>query len=269
MPQTILASRQLTVLWTGISSIPTTIDGFGLSSDTPTWTGMHTFNVSDIRTTSTEQIVLSNSQAATSGVPVQYSGRLRLSGAAWKTSATAASQQVDFIQEVQAVSGATVIGKMVWSSQVNGAGYGQRLSIDSLGNMYLSLSASANCRLGIGMSAGAMERLDVITDGTGSSTRGIAFGYNSTNLGTTVYGRTGNSLYINNFLWASSTNLGVGLTTVTALVHIKAGTATAGTAPLKLTSGTNMTTPESGAFEFDGTSLYFTVGGVRKTVTLT
>jgi hypothetical protein len=30
-----------------------------------------------------------------------------------------------------------------------------------------------------------------------------------------------------------------------------------------------MTTPENGAFEYDGTSLFFTTGGVRKTVTLT
>ena len=54
----------------------------------------------------------------------------------------------------------------------------------------------------------------------------------------------------------------------TAHLHIAAGTATAGSAPLKLTAGTNLTTPENGAFEFDGTNLYFTVGGVRKTVTL-
>jgi len=35
-----------------------------------------------------------------------------------------------------------------------------------------------------------------------------------------------------------------------------------------LTSGTNLTTPENGTFEFNGTNLYFTVGGVRKMVTL-
>ena len=65
-------------------------------------------------------------------------------------------------------------------------------------------------------------------------------------------------------------NLVIGTaTTATARLELPAGTATAGTAPLKLTSGTNLSTPENGAFEFDGTNLYFTVGGVRKTVTLT
>lgn len=52
----------------------------------------------------------------------------------------------------------------------------------------------------------------------------------------------------------------------TALIHLKAGTTTV--APLALTAGTNRTTPQDGAFEFDGTLLYFTVGGTRKTVTL-
>lgn len=63
-------------------------------------------------------------------------------------------------------------------------------------------------------------------------------------------------------------NVGIGTLTPTATLHLKAGTATAGTAPVKLTSWINLTTPEDGAFEFDGTNLYFTVGGIRKTVTL-
>jgi hypothetical protein len=62
--------------------------------------------------------------------------------------------------------------------------------------------------------------------------------------------------------------VGIGTTTPTALLMLAAGTATANTAPLKFTTGTNLTTPENGAFEFDGTNLYFTVGGVRKTVSL-
>jgi hypothetical protein len=57
-------------------------------------------------------------------------------------------------------------------------------------------------------------------------------------------------------------------TSPTARIHLPAGTATSGTAPLKLTAGTNLTTPENGAFEYDGTFLYFTTGGVRYKVTL-
>lgn len=54
-----------------------------------------------------------------------------------------------------------------------------------------------------------------------------------------------------------------GSATARARVHIAAGTATAGTAPLKFTSGTNLTTPENGAVEYNGTHLYITIGGVR------
>ncbi|MFC1645033.1 tail fiber domain-containing protein [Patescibacteria group bacterium] len=55
-----------------------------------------------------------------------------------------------------------------------------------------------------------------------------------------------------------SGKVGIGTTSPSAFLNIKAGTATASAAPLKFTSGTNMTTPEEGAVEFDGTNLYFT-----------
>lgn len=53
-------------------------------------------------------------------------------------------------------------------------------------------------------------------------------------------------------------------------VTIRAGTASAGTAPLKFTSGTLMTSAEAGAVEFNTDSLYFTIttGTVRKKVAL-
>ncbi len=50
---------------------------------------------------------------------------------------------------------------------------------------------------------------------------------------------------------ASSGNVGIGLLTVTAYIHIKAGTATANTAPLKFTTGTNLTTAEVGTHEYN------------------
>lgn len=53
-------------------------------------------------------------------------------------------------------------------------------------------------------------------------------------------------------------------------VTIRPGTAAAGTAPLKFTSGTLLTAPETGAAEFAGDNLYFTIttGSVRKKVAL-
>lgn len=47
-------------------------------------------------------------------------------------------------------------------------------------------------------------------------------------------------------------NLGLGVTVPLAVLHLKSGTATANTAPLKFTSGTNNTTAEAGTVEYNG-----------------
>lgn len=60
-----------------------------------------------------------------------------------------------------------------------------------------------------------------------------------------------------------------GATTPTARLHIAAGTASANTSPLKLTSGTSLTTPEAGAVEFDGTNYFVTSSSTRYTLAKT
>lgn len=74
----------------------------------------------------------------------------------------------------------------------------------------------------------------------------------------------------NNYL---AGNLGFGVTP-TAVLHLKAGTATAGTSPFKLTqpSAVVLSTPEAGAIECnDGDLLYYTIktGPTRKTIAYT
>lgn len=51
---------------------------------------------------------------------------------------------------------------------------------------------------------------------------------------------------------------------ITAMLHLPAGTASANTAPLKFTSGTNLTTGEAGAMEYNGTNLFFTRSGTTR-----
>ncbi|MBP6590352.1 MAG: hypothetical protein KA229_09625 [Chitinophagaceae bacterium] len=67
----------------------------------------------------------------------------------------------------------------------------------------------------------------------------------------------------------SGGNVGIGVTAPTGVLHLKAGTATAGTGPLKFTSGVNLTTAEAGVMEYNGSSLSITVGSpsvARKTI---
>lgn len=61
--------------------------------------------------------------------------------------------------------------------------------------------------------------------------------------------------------------IGASGTAPLALLHLLGGTTAASSAPLKFTSGTNMTTAEAGSVEYDGSNLYFTpTGTIRKTI---
>jgi hypothetical protein len=67
--------------------------------------------------------------------------------------------------------------------------------------------------------------------------------------------------------WLSRGNVGIGTNIPTAKLHIIGSLdGSAGTASLKLEPGTLLTSPESGAMEYNGTNLYFTtaVGGRKK-----
>jgi len=60
--------------------------------------------------------------------------------------------------------------------------------------------------------------------------------------------------------------LGLGINTPTAMLHLNAGTSFDNTAPLKFTSGTNLSTVENGTVEYDGTNFYASSGNTRYTI---
>ncbi len=63
----------------------------------------------------------------------------------------------------------------------------------------------------------------------------------------------------------STGNVGIGAASPTAVLHLKAGTATASTASLKIDAGVVLGATEAGAIESDGTNLYWTdAGGTRR-----
>ncbi|RYZ93139.1 MAG: tail fiber domain-containing protein [Proteobacteria bacterium] len=64
-------------------------------------------------------------------------------------------------------------------------------------------------------------------------------------------------------VYRAAGNVGIGVTAPTAALHLPASTTAAGSAPLKLTSGTLMTTPENGAIEYNGLGYFVTRAGAR------
>jgi hypothetical protein len=86
--------------------------------------GNFPISIGGIGTTSTDGITLDNPTAATVGTTTQYSPRLKLCGAAWKSNATAASERDCWIIENRPVTGAAVTTSSLWfAHSINGGAY--------------------------------------------------------------------------------------------------------------------------------------------------
>jgi hypothetical protein len=141
------------------------------------------------------------------------------------------------------------------------------------GKLYLytkNLPSASNNELG---SISFGSRNGASSEFVGANIRGVTNGAwtaGSNHQGAILFGITasGNSTPSTVMRLGSAGRLFVGANTVaTAFVHIAAGTAAASGAPLKFSSGTNLTTPETGAMEYNGTNLFFTrTGTTRETV---
>ena len=156
---------------------------------------------------------------------------------------------------------------------VTGAFTALRSNVDATGNVNLSINnlnttSSANARISATTSAGGGDPfLQLSTaevgyiigvDNDGSDKLFMGLGSNPSSMTTTN-------------ITLSGVAMGVMQTSPTAKLHLGAGTTGATTAPLKFTSGVNMTTPEAGAVEWDGTNLFITqtTGPTRKTIAYT
>src|SRR3989338_9696800 len=90
--------------------------------------------------TTSSGLALVNTTAAAAGAQ-QISPAIRWSGFGWKTDATAASQAVDFRSYVVPVQGtANPTGYLTFESSVNGAAYGNLMTIDSAGFVGINMT---------------------------------------------------------------------------------------------------------------------------------
>lgn len=88
-----------------------------------------------IGNTSTDCVIVQNTTAATAGVPVQQSPRLRFRSQVWNTTAVAANNTNDFFIESTPVSGTTPSGLLKFGSSLNGAGATYPMTLTSGGNL--------------------------------------------------------------------------------------------------------------------------------------
>lgn len=175
------------------------------------------------------------------------------------------------ITEIRA-SGTAIfsVSSIAASTVVTIAGTGSN-SLGFTGSLVTSSGSSAvqaiNCTTTAGANNDIMRGIRMFNTfaiGTRTNVKTYGFHYNPNitistgshagNYGVVIDGTTSSTVIRNGF------NAGAD---PTAQVHIGGGTAAAGTAPLKINSGTAMTTPEDGAFEYHSSHLYFTIGSTR------
>lgn len=128
-----LADLNFSMLWTdGTEEIyPTDLtDNVSIGTVTANAKLDVTTNALGVTQTNTSGIVLSNNTAAAAGAQ-QISPALRWRGSGWKTTATAASQTVDFIADVLPIEGTTSpTGIWQLKSSINGGAYSEVLEIN-------------------------------------------------------------------------------------------------------------------------------------------
>lgn len=167
-------------------------------------------------------------------------------------------------------SGATAI-RIAPYDPVSSLGDTMTGSLSILGSIAAGTTAAPVSKLhvvGASQSYGSISNLLTLNTGTGAGTdESLLFGIFDNNY-VWIQGVKPGIAYRNLLLNPNGGNVGIGASSATAKLHLAAGTAAAGTAPLKLTSGTNLTTPEAGAVEYDGANFTLTPVTTRRRIVI-
>lgn len=219
----------------------------GNASGAPSWTNISGLSVSSATsaTNSTNVAVTNDAATATSVYPTWVGANSGNNGI--KTTSAALS----FVPSTGTLS-ATVFS-------------GSGASLTSLNGSNISSGTVADARIASALTGKTYNGLTVTTTtGTLTVTNGKTLSVSNT---LTLAGTDSTTM---TFPSASSTVMTLANPgTLTGSLTLRAGTASVGTAPLYLQSGTNLTTAVAGAVEFDGTSLFFTPSTTRKTIAFT
>lgn len=251
----------------------------------PTWTGAHTwsalgsfnlglnasgaainlnansnFNTNINTGTSTGTVSIGSTSGAAGIVERVGTGNYSLDGVAGSTYTIGSSTTTGTITiGGTAQTGAITLGSSSGAQTVNIAN-GTGAGTLNLANV----QTGGSVNIGGGMTTGTITiggtgaQTGAISIGTGTGAQTINLGTGGTgsksiNIGT---GAATNTILIGNT--TAGTQTGVNVASPTAQLHLGAGIAATEGAPLKFTAGTNLTTAEAGAVEYDGTAFYLT-----------
>jgi hypothetical protein len=144
-----------------------------------------------------------------------------------------------------------------------GGGIGTTITATTITDYITATSTAEIIFSGGATSTATITSVSVIplTDATGDLTV-----YGNLKLGSPIQNIAGQ----NAITLGPTGNIGIGTTTPTAYLHLKAGTASDSTAPLKFTSGVNMSNVAAGVIEFTTDNYYAstTTGPTRKLIVL-
>lgn len=154
----------------------------------------------------------------------------------------------------------TIVGKRAGQGVNGSSTYSNNTAI---GFQSLQACTTGGNNITIGYLAG-----DVITTGGSNIIIGISLDPTANNVSNQL--NIGGVLYGSGMYGTGSIGIGVIPTNITARLHLPAGTTSASSAPLKLTSGSLNTTAEAGAVEFLTDQIYFTQtqNALRKEIAL-
>lgn len=163
--------------------------GAGLSATTGAFSSTLTNTRNALVTTSTDGIITTNFTASTAVVPVQVSPRIRLSGTAWNTTATASSNTINWSIENVPISGAIPSSSLRFNFDRNGTGYSNVFSLLSGGNLGLGvLNPTARLNLAAGTASANTSPLKFTAGTNLTASEAGAMEWNGTNLFLTTSG---------------------------------------------------------------------------------
>lgn len=201
-----------------------------------------------------------SSQWTTSGSAIYYGG------STMNYTGTASSAVLVGSSQIVFDGGAASISRLQWNSGTLSFGKCQDSTCGPM-SPYLDINTTSNITTFYNMNA--------VRAGNGNGTAAtptFSFGQSTNtgmfNPGTSILAFSTNAA--ERIRITSAGAVGIGTTDPKAILHLKAGTTATNTAPLKFTSGTLLTSPESGTVEYDGTNLYFTDStNTRRTIAST